>query len=84
MHVMDGDTSYHVILGHPWLNAHKAVAFMYCQCVKALWRGRPVTIEATRMPFDREELYYVKATLYQEFEPEGENKVFPFNATVLE
>ena len=43
-----------------------------------------MTIEATRMPFDREELHYVEAALYQEFELEGENKVFPFNATVLE
>ena len=29
MHVMDGDTSYHVILGHPWLKAHKVVASTY-------------------------------------------------------
>ena len=26
MHVMDGDTSYHVILGRPWLKTHKAMA----------------------------------------------------------
>ena len=29
MHVMNGDTLYHVILGCPWLNAHKAVASTY-------------------------------------------------------
>ena len=34
--VMDGDTSYHIILGHPWLKAHKAVDSTYHQCVKAI------------------------------------------------
>ena len=42
-----------------------------------------MTIKATRMPFDRTELHYVEATLYQDFEPKGENKILPFNATVL-
>ena len=55
MHVMDGDTSYHIILGLPWLKVHKAVAFTYHQCVKAVWRGRLVTIKATRMLDDRVE-----------------------------
>ena len=56
---------------------------MYHQCVKAVWRGRPVTIEAIRMPYDWVELHYAEAALYQEFEPKGENKILPFNATGL-
>ena len=84
MHVMDGDTSYHVILGHPWLKTHKFVASTCHQCVKTVWRGKSVTIKATRMPYDRVELHYAEATLYQEFEPEVENKILPFNATILE
>nr|POE53131.1 hypothetical protein CFP56_13674 [Quercus suber] len=84
MHMMDGDTLYHVILGRPWLNAHRVVASTYHQCVKAIWRGRLVTIEFTRMSFDRVELHYAEATLYQEFEPKGENRVLPFHATILE
>nr|POF15911.1 hypothetical protein CFP56_17151 [Quercus suber] len=51
---------------------------------KAIWKGRPVTIEATRMPNDKAEFHYAEATLYQEFEPKGENKILHFNATVLE
>lgn len=43
-----------------------------------------MTIKATRMPYDRVELHYAEATLYQEFEPEVENKILPFNATILE
>ena len=34
-----------------------------------------MTIEATRMPYDRVELHYAKATMYQEFELEGENRI---------
>ena len=84
MYVMNGDTSYHVILGCLWIKAHKTVASTYHQCVKAVWKGRPVIIEATRIPYGKVELHYVEAALYQEFELEGENKILPFNATILE
>ena len=84
MHVRDGDTSNHVILGRPWLKAHKEVVSMYHQCMKAIWRGRPVTIEATRIPYDRVELHYAEVALYQEFEPKGENIILLFNAIILE
>ena len=57
---------------------------MYHQCMKAVWRGRPMIIEATRIPYDRVELHYAEAALYQEFEPKGENIILPFNATILE
>ena len=29
MHVMEGNTSYHIILGGPWLKVYKAVASTY-------------------------------------------------------
>ena len=35
------------------------------------------------MPYNKAELHYAKATLYQEFEPERENRIYPFNATIL-
>nr|POE76689.1 hypothetical protein CFP56_75048 [Quercus suber]POE79295.1 hypothetical protein CFP56_15236 [Quercus suber] len=84
MHVMEDDTSYHIILGHLWLRAHKAMASTSHQCVKVVMKRRPVTIEATRKPYDWVELHHTEITLYQEFEPGGENKIIPFNATVLE
>ena len=43
-----------------------------------------MTIEATRMPYDRVEIHYAEVALYQEFKPEGEKRILPFNATVLE
>ena len=48
-HATEGDTSYHIILGHSWLRARKGVASIYHQCVKVVWQGKPVTIEAIRM-----------------------------------
>jgi len=61
---MNGDTSYHLILGCPWLKAHKAVASTYHQCVKVIWKGSPMTIEATKIPYDRAELHHAEAALY--------------------
>ena len=36
------------------------------------------------MPFDRAELHFTEATLYREYEPEGENRILPFNLIVLQ
>ena len=83
MHVMEGNTSYHIILGCPWLKAYKFVASIYHQCVKAVWRNRQVVIGATRMSFDRVELHFAEAGLYQDYEPDGENKILPFNPIAL-
>ena len=84
MHVMEGSTSYHIILGRPWLKAYKAVASIYHQCIKIVWRSKQVVIEVTKMPFDRAELYFAKATLYQEYELEGENRILPFIPIALQ
>ena len=35
------------------------------------------------MPFDKTELHFVEATLYQEYELEGENIILPFNPIAL-
>ena len=43
-----------------------------------------MVIEATKMPFERVELHFAEATLYQEYEPKGENKILPFNSTTLQ
>ena len=43
-----------------------------------------MVIKATRMPFDRVELHFVEPTLYQEYEPKGENKILVFNPITLQ
>nr|POF27167.1 hypothetical protein CFP56_08538 [Quercus suber] len=84
MHVMEGNTSYHIILGRPWLKVYKAVASTYHQCVKAIWRNKQVVIEATKIPFNRVELHFAEAALYQEYELKGENRILPFNPIALQ
>ena len=84
MHIIEGNTSYHLILGCPWLRAYKAMTSTYHQCVKAIWRNKHVVIEATKMPFNRVELHFTEAALYQEYEPKGENWIFPFNPIALQ
>ena len=64
MHVMEGSTSYHIILGRPWMKAYKVVASTYHQCMKVVWRNKQIVIEATKMPFDRSKLHFAKVTLY--------------------
>ena len=63
-HVMEGNTSYCIFLGRPWLKAYKVVASTYHQCVKAIWRNKQVVIEATKMPFDRVEFHFAEVALY--------------------
>ena len=36
------------------------------------------------MPFDRAKLHFVEATLYQEYEAEGENRILLFNPIALQ
>ena len=43
-----------------------------------------MVIEATRMPFDRVELHFTEAALYQEYEPKGENRILLFNPIALQ
>ena len=43
-----------------------------------------MVIKATRMSFYRAELHFDEAGLYQEYEPEGENRILLFNPIALQ
>jgi hypothetical protein len=60
-HVLDGAASYHVILVRTWLHMHKAMNSTYHQCMKAIWKGKEVTIPATPAHFDELEAYFFEA-----------------------
>nr|POF25825.1 hypothetical protein CFP56_71864 [Quercus suber] len=51
---------------------------------KAVWRNKQVVIEATKMSFDRAQLHFAEVALYQEYKPEGENKILSFNPIALQ
>ena len=36
------------------------------------------------MPFDRAELHFVEAALYQEYDLNGENRILPFNPIAMQ
>ena len=84
MHVMEGNTSYPIILGHPWLKVYRAMASTYQQCVKAIWGNKQVVIKATKVPFDKAEFHFAEAASYQEYKPKGKNRIPPFNPITLQ
>lgn len=74
-HVLDDAASNHVILRRAWLHMHKAMNSTYHQCVKAIWKGKEVTILATPAPFDELEAYFFKVAQCGDLAPFRENSI---------
>lgn len=60
-HVMDLETSYHILLGRLWLNKHMIIPFTYYQCVKERIMIRPICIVVNLTQFHHEESHKVDA-----------------------
>lgn len=71
-HVIDTQTSYHLLLGRPWIHRYKAVPSTYHQCLKAVWKGKKVLINATNIPFTRDEAQFSEAQYFDELAEDGE------------
>ncbi|CAL5386670.1 unnamed protein product [Camellia sinensis] len=65
-HIIDSETNYHIILGRTWMHRYGAVPSSYHQCVKAKWRKKTVTIQATERPFEIHEAHYSDAIYFTE------------------
>uniref|UniRef100_A0A2N9EG78 RNA-directed DNA polymerase n=1 Tax=Fagus sylvatica TaxID=28930 RepID=A0A2N9EG78_FAGSY len=65
-HVVNTETTYHVLLGRPWLHKHKPVSSTYHQCVKGRLNGKPIRIAANSYPFDQTEAHFVEVALYDD------------------
>jgi hypothetical protein len=74
-HVVNAETSYHVLLGRPWLHKHKLVSSTYHQCVKGRLNGKPIRIAANSCPFDQTEAHFVEAALYDDLASTGEPSI---------
>jgi gag-polyprotein putative aspartyl protease len=59
-HIIEANTSYHMILGRPWIHWHKAVPSSYFHCVKLIHRGKPYTIKGTEHPFEAHEAHLIR------------------------
>ncbi|KAL4327943.1 uncharacterized protein [Arachis hypogaea] len=76
-HVVDGSSSYHILLGRPWIHLHRCVPSSWHQCIKSSWRGKDISISATVTPFDAGEAHLVDASFYEELALPGINKIRP-------
>lgn len=70
--VIDSRTSYHLLLRRPWIHRNKAVQSTYHQCLKAVWIGKRVHINATESPFQRDEAHFLEATYFDELAEDNE------------
>ena len=65
-HVLEEETSYHLLLGRPWIHAHSCVPSTLHQCLKANIKGMIVHINATKAPFTAAEAHLAEAILFDE------------------
>ena len=68
-HVINALTSYHILLGRPWLHKHHVVPSTYHQCIKGRLNGKVFKVPASSMPFDETKAHFVEAAFYDELAP---------------
>ncbi|RYQ85669.1 hypothetical protein Ahy_B10g105248 [Arachis hypogaea] len=83
-HVVDGSSSYHILLGRLWIHLHRCVPSSWHQCIKSSWRGKDISISATVTPFDAGEAHLVDASFYEELALPGVNKIRPVQECTIE
>ncbi|XP_072084691.1 uncharacterized protein [Arachis hypogaea] len=76
-HMVDGSSSYHILLERPWIHLHRCVPSSWHQYIKSSWRGKDISISATVTPFDSGEAHLVDASFYEELALPGVNKIRP-------
>ncbi|RYR54310.1 hypothetical protein Ahy_A06g029566 [Arachis hypogaea] len=76
-HVVDGSSSYHILLGRPWIHLHRCVPSSWHQCIKSSWRKKDISISATITPFDAGEAHLMDASFYEQLPLPGVNKIRP-------
>ncbi|GFZ09026.1 hypothetical protein Acr_20g0008340 [Actinidia rufa] len=76
-HVIDTETSYHVILGRMWQQCYGMTPSSYHQCMKAIMGGEQMIVGASERPFDVAEAHFDKAVFFIELlvdDPVGTTK----------
>ncbi|XP_012830541.1 PREDICTED: uncharacterized protein LOC105951637 [Erythranthe guttata] len=74
-HVIDARTSYHLLLGRPWLHENGVVPSTLHQCFKYLRNGELVKVDANTKPFTEAESHFADAKLYVDLDSARENLV---------
>ncbi|XP_012847343.1 PREDICTED: uncharacterized protein LOC105967287 [Erythranthe guttata] len=65
-HVIDARTSYHLLLGRPWIHENGIVPSTLHQCFKYLRNGEMMKVDANAKPFTEAESHFADAKLYLE------------------
>ncbi|XP_012838511.1 PREDICTED: uncharacterized protein LOC105959033 [Erythranthe guttata] len=65
-HVIDARTSYHLLLGRPWLHENGIVPSTLHQCFKYLRNGEMMKVDANAKPFTEAGSHFADAKLYLE------------------
>lgn len=63
-HVIDSQTTYHLLLGRSWIHNHKVVPTTYHQRLEAVWKGKRVHVSASESPFQRGEAHFLEAAYF--------------------
>ncbi|KAJ1388292.1 Aspartic peptidase domain superfamily [Sesbania bispinosa] len=73
--VIDGDSSYHLLLGRPWIHLQQCVPSTLYQCVKSNFRGKEIEIPGVKAPFEASESHLIDASLFDEMAPPGSSQL---------
>lgn len=77
-HVIDVQTSYHVLLRHPWIHQYKVIPSSFHQHMKIIQNNELVTIPISTSPFKEHESYMTSQLSLMRVTFEGE--VTPFES----
>ncbi|KAJ1396464.1 Ribonuclease H domain [Sesbania bispinosa] len=73
--IVEGDPSYHLLLGRPWIHLHQCVPSTLHQCIKSNFRGKEIEIQGVRAPFEAAESHLIDAALFDELAPPGSSQL---------
>ncbi|KAJ1379610.1 Aspartic peptidase domain superfamily [Sesbania bispinosa] len=64
--VVDGDPSYHLLLGRPWIHLHQCILSTLHQCIKSNFRGKEIEILGVTALFEATKAHLIDASLFNE------------------
>ncbi|XP_059654937.1 uncharacterized protein LOC132301725 [Cornus florida] len=67
-HVIDSDTSYHILLERAWMHCFSIVPSTYHQCFKGIWNNKVVTVPCSDRPFATFEAHYTDALFFNDLD----------------
>ncbi|KAJ1427656.1 Retrotransposon gag domain [Sesbania bispinosa] len=73
--VVDGDPSYHLFLGRPWIHLYQCIPSTLHQCIKSNFRGKEIEIPRVTALFEASEAHLIDASLFDELAPSGSGRM---------